>query len=84
MQRIDNGVTLVIINGKHPLKFLQNSLSEVDMGPEIVESNGDWFIISKFKIKLSKELYTKFGVPEILEAEASYPLFSKNSSYFKY
>ena len=56
MQRIDNGVTLVIINGKHPLKFLQNSLSEVDMGPEIVESNGDWFIISKFKIKLSKEL----------------------------
>ena len=84
MQRIDNGVTLVIISGKHPLKVLQNSLKEVDMGPEIVESNGDWFIRSKFNFKLSKELYTKLRVPEILSAEASYPLFSKNSSYFVY
>ena len=76
MQRIDNGVTLVIISDKHPLKVLQNLLKEVDMGPEIVESNGDWFIRSKFNFKLSKELYTKLRVPEILSAEASYPLFS--------
>ena len=56
MQRIDNGVTLVVISGKHPLKVLHNSLMEVDMGSEILESNGEWFVTSKFKIKLSKEL----------------------------
>ena len=84
MQRVDTGVTLVIISGTHPLRVLQNSLKEVDMGPEIVESNGDWFITSKFKLRLSKGLYTKFVVPKILSAEVSYPLFSKNSSFLVY
>ena len=65
MQRIDNGVTLVIISGKHPLKVLQNSLKEVDMGPEIVESNGDWFIRSNLNSNSAKSFtlnleYQKF------------------------
>ena len=71
-------------NGDYTLDVLKRSLKAIDKGIEIIESNGDWYIKSRFKLKLNKELYTELGVPEILTAGKLYPLIWNGPSFFVY
>mgnify|MGYP001795661247 CR=1 FL=1 len=50
----------------------------------IIKVDGDWYFKSKDKIRLTKGLYTEFGVPEILEKGKPYPLLWKNSDAQKF
>ena len=60
-------------DGDYTLDVLKRSLKTIDKGIKIIESNGDWYIKSRFKLKLGKGLYTELGVPEILTAGKLYP-----------
>ena len=59
-------------------------MKAIDKGIKILESNGDWYIKSRFKLKLGKGLYNELGVPEILTAGKLYPLIWNGPSFFVY
>ena len=46
------------------LDVLKRSLKTIDKGTEIIESNGDWYIKSSFKLGLGRKLHTQLGVPK--------------------
>ena len=71
-------------DGDYTLDVLKNSLKTIDKGIEIIESNGDWFIKSSFKLKLGKGFYAELGVPEILTAGKLYPLIWKGQRLLEY
>ena len=83
----DGGTTQINLgdyDGDYTLDVLKNSLKTIDKGIEIIESNGDWFIKSSFKLKLGKGFYTELGVPEILIADKLYSLIWKGQRLLVY
>ena len=62
-----------------PIEEIQSVFKRVDKGFFIIDVDGDLYIKSSVKLKLTKELYTELGVPEILEKGKPYPSLWKNS-----
>ena len=67
LYNMDDGEAELISLGDrdYTLDVLKRSLKAIDKGIEIIESNGDWYIKSRFKLKLGKGLtpnleYQKF------------------------
>ena len=54
-------------DGDYTLAILKRLLKAIDKGIEIIESNGDWYITSSFKLDLDKEIYNQLGVLKFLQ-----------------
>ena len=71
-------------DGDYTLDVLKRSLKAIDKGIEMLESNGDWYKKSSFKLDLGKQLYTQLRVPRILTPGKLYPLIWNCPSLFVY
>ena len=69
-------------HGYYNIEDLQRSFRRVNKGVDVMNVDGDWFISSRIKVKLTEELYTELGVPEVLTAGKPYPLIWKNTPSF--
>ena len=66
------------VPGDCPIEEMQDLFKMLNKQFDI-KVDGDWYFKSKDKVRLTKGLYTEFGVPEIIEKGKPYPLLWKNS-----